>query len=354
MKNEVQAGGREIAALRAARHIYIATVRRDGTQSKAVPVWFTVTADNSILIQTERNSWTARRVRSGSPLIVWIGWRDGPALIGVGEPGNEPSLTKPIIDDFPRKYLLARIGFHRPRLERFESGQVIAIKITPTRELPQGFARTPGSPAPRLDEKAVESDDLKEPPSLSPESVTRAQAANILSASRFALAALWMAAFTAGMRESVVLGPIATGAAFSDYIDGPVARWMGHAEGAGRWLDPAADIVFVLTALACEALAGAIPIYMPILITCSFSQYAIDSVAIGGNSEPIKSRLGHWGGIINFALVLMLAWAPPPLWPGRVLREVSPLIAGFYVAAMIERALNYRLVQGLRRHSWHA
>jgi hypothetical protein len=61
-------------------------------------------------------------------------------------------------------------------------------------------------------------------------------------------------------------------------------------------------------------------------------------VAIGGNFEPTKSRLGHWGGIINFALVLMLAWAPPPLWPGWVLREGSPLIEGFYVAAMIERA----------------
>jgi hypothetical protein len=48
---------------------------------------------------------------------------------------------------------------------------------------------------------------------------------------------------------------------------------------------------------------------------------------------------------------LMLAWAPPPLWPGRVLREGSPLIAGFYVAAMIERALNYRLVQGRRREA---
>ena len=43
------------------------------------------------------------------------------------------------------------------------------------------------------------------------------------------------------------------------------------------WLDLAADIVFVPTALAREALVGAIPFYTPPLIACSFSHYAIDS-----------------------------------------------------------------------------
>jgi phosphatidylglycerophosphate synthase len=353
MKSEApaQGYGREIEALRRARRVHIATVRKDGSQSKSVPVWFTLTDDsNSILIQTPRGSWTARRVRGGSAVIVWIGSRTGSAIIGDAEISGDPKLTKRIVDDYPRKYLLARIGFHRPRQDRFDSGQIVAIKITPRGSLPSGFASRPGSPAPNIGEGNAPA----APASPRPESMARAQAANLLSASRFVLAAMWIAAFASGMRGPGILGAIATAAAVSDYADGPIARWMGHAEGAGRWLDPVADIVFVLTALTSEALAGAIPIYIPILIACSFGQYTIDSVAIGGSSEPIKSRLGHWGGIINFALVIVLAWTPAPMWPGRLVRQVSPLIAAFYVAAMIERALSYRLVQGMRRQSRQA
>ena len=186
---------------------------------------------------------------------------------------------------------------------------------------------------------------------LSPDlhSIARAQIANLLSASRFVLAVLWMVAFESGKRHPEILGLIALAAAASDFVDGRVARWMGHADGAGRWLDALADIVFILTALSSEALAGAIPIYIPALIACSFAQYAIDSVAIGGSSAPVKSRLGHWGGVINFALVLMLAWAPPPRLLALLVRQASPLIAIFYVAAIFERALNYFPLRALWR-----
>jgi hypothetical protein len=57
----------------------------------------------------------------------------------------------------------------------------------------------------------------------------------------------------------------------------------------------------------------------------------------------VKSRLGHWDGVINFALVLLLAFAPPPRWTGILGREASPLIAIFYLAAIIERVLGYGL-----------
>jgi phosphatidylglycerophosphate synthase len=169
-----------------------------------------------------------------------------------------------------------------------------------------------------------------------------AQIPNGLSALRFALAAIWIELAAHGHHGRLVFAIVALVAAGSDFIDGRVARRLGVASGSGRWLDGIADVSFVLAALFCEANAGAIPFYIPILIALSFSQYAIDSVVIGARaSGPIKSRLGHWGGIINYALVITLAIAPPPAFPGTIVRAAAPLLALFYVAAILERVWLY-------------
>jgi phosphatidylglycerophosphate synthase len=346
MKGDVhgEVSRRNPDALSGASRIYVATVRKDGNQSKPVPLWFTLTPDRSLLIQTGRRSWIARRVGRGSPVILWIDKRDGAAIIGNAEISRDPELTKQIVKDYPRKYLLARLGIHRPRQERFDSGEILAIEITPIRDLPNGFAAKPGTPAPGISD--MEPPDDRPPPKL--QSIARAQLANLVSASRFVLAALWLVAFVSGNRGPLILGLIALAAAVSDFVDGRIARRMDHANGFGRWLDALADIVFILTALSSEALAGAIPVYIPVLIACSFAQYAIDSVAISRSSTPVKSRLGHWGGVINFALVLVLAWIPPPLLPTRLVRQASPLLALFYIAAILERALNYWPLRAIR------
>jgi phosphatidylglycerophosphate synthase len=172
--------------------------------------------------------------------------------------------------------------------------------------------------------------------------VMLAQIPNGLSALRFALAAIWIELAAHGHQGRLAFAIIAIVAAGSDFIDGRVARRLGVASGSGRWLDGIADVTFVLAALFCEAAAGAIAFYIPILIALSFSQYAIDSLLIGQPATgPIRSRLGHWGGIINYALVITLAIAPPPALPGAMVRALAPLIALFYIAAISERAWLY-------------
>jgi hypothetical protein len=140
---------RDLAALKKASLIYVATVRKDGNQSKAAPVWFTITADNRILIETGPQTWKARRIRRGSPAIVWIGAADGPAFMGKAEIVSDPAEQTQIITDYPRKYLLARMGFARPSAAKFSSGKIVAIRITPLKDLPEGFSSDPGSPAPK-------------------------------------------------------------------------------------------------------------------------------------------------------------------------------------------------------------
>jgi hypothetical protein len=107
-------------------------------------------------------------------------------------------------------------------------------------------------------------------------------------------------------------------------------------------VDSLADIAFVMSALTSEAWARALPAYIPALIALSFSQYAIDSIVIGrGGGAPLRSRLGHWGGVINYALVIVLAITPAPRWPGRIVLALSPILAIFYLAAMGERVIGY-------------
>jgi len=173
------------------------------------------------------------------------------------------------------------------------------------------------------------------------------QSANLVSASRFVLACIWVVVFFGDRPHPQILSAIALGAAASDFLDGRIARWTHSAGRFGRWLDSAADIVFVLTALLCETYAGVIPVYLPVLVAASFTQYAADSLLIRGSVVPVKSRLGHWGGIFNYIIVIVVAWAPPPQSPGTMLCELAPLIALFYLAAMFERVLSYRSLGGL-------
>ena len=174
--------------------------------------------------------------------------------------------------------------------------------------------------------------------------VMLAQIPNALSALRFALAAIWIALAAHGHQGRLAFAMVAIVAAGSDFIDGRIARRLGVVSGSGRWLDAVADVTFVLAAIFCEAAAGAIPFYIPILIALSFSQYAIDSAVLGGRAaHPVRSRLGHWGGIINYALVIELGISPPPAIAGTMVRGLAPLLALFYVAAISERAwLFYR------------
>lgn len=143
---------RDQQALSRADLVFIATVRKNGTQSRAAPVWFTTGANNdSILIQTEHTTWKAKRIARGSPVLVWIGKPGGPALIGKAEITHDATLQSKILTDFRQKYLQNRLLGMGPSRGEFESGEQLAIKITPVRDLPDGFTSSPGSPPPQLE-----------------------------------------------------------------------------------------------------------------------------------------------------------------------------------------------------------
>jgi hypothetical protein len=146
----------DAGALAEASYVYVATVRKDGSQSAAVPVWFIPTAGDQILIDTNTNSRKARRIERGSPVLVWIGSRTGPAFVGRGELVADRAVQDEMIKQIPRKYWLAWLGLLGPTRAKFDAQKIVTIRLSPVRDLPPGFSSRPGAPAPSLEETAGE------------------------------------------------------------------------------------------------------------------------------------------------------------------------------------------------------
>src|SRR5262249_16227610 len=91
----------DVNAFADASYIYIATVRKDGSQSRSTPVWFVTTGQGQILIDTNTDSWKAKRIRRGSPVIVWMGSRTGLAFIGKAEFVTDRSVHDPMTERIP-------------------------------------------------------------------------------------------------------------------------------------------------------------------------------------------------------------------------------------------------------------
>jgi len=140
----------ELKAFDQASTVYVATVRKDGNQSTPAPVWFTMSADRAqLLIQAHKGSWKDKRIRRGSPVIVWVGDLTGPAFVGRAEITKDAAVVDKILTDYPKKYGIMNsvVG---PSRASFESGDRIAIQITPEKHLPADFSSAPGTPAPAI------------------------------------------------------------------------------------------------------------------------------------------------------------------------------------------------------------
>ena len=116
--------------LGSAKQIYVATRRADGSQSKVAPVWFMYDGD-AIYFMTLPNNYKARRIRKGSPLLVWVGSQSGPHFVGHAELLRDPELAERMGEAYNRKYWIAWLGFFRPSAERVKSGKSIIVKVTP-------------------------------------------------------------------------------------------------------------------------------------------------------------------------------------------------------------------------------
>lgn len=88
----------------------------------------------------------------------------------------------------------------------------------------------------------------------------------------------------------------------TDVLDGKLARRSRTASAFGNLLDHATDATFVSAGLLACAVAGSVPLLLPLLIVAAFLQYVIDSRALRGATLR-ASALGRWNGVAYFVLL---------------------------------------------------
>lgn len=119
-----------VAQLESAKQIYVATERKDGSRSKAVPVWFGY-MDNAVWFTTGPESHKGKRVKRGSPIYVSAQGENGPFIKAKAEVIKDGAIADRLGELYSKKYWIAWFGFFRPSRARNESGKTILLRLTP-------------------------------------------------------------------------------------------------------------------------------------------------------------------------------------------------------------------------------
>ena len=119
-----------VAQLNQSKGIYVATQRKNGTRSAAVPVWFGY-MDDAVWFTTGPESHKGRRVQKGSPMWVSVQGKDGPFIKTKAEVIKDGAVADRLGEMYSKKYWIAWLGFFRPSRARNESGKTILLRLTP-------------------------------------------------------------------------------------------------------------------------------------------------------------------------------------------------------------------------------
>ena len=134
----------------------------------------------------------------------------------------------------------------------------------------------------------------------------------------------------------------------SDYFDGVVARRHGTASAEGQLFDHGTDCLFVTACLTGAALAGLVPLMLPVLIAMAFGQYVLDSYWLHRRKQLRMSTIGRWNGIGYFVPLVVLAAARLEVVPGLsplltvAARVVAYVLVASTLVSIVDRATAVR------------
>jgi phosphatidylglycerophosphate synthase len=162
-------------------------------------------------------------------------------------------------------------------------------------------------------------------------------APNLLSLSRILLAGLvWLAL----SKPFLVLG-LMVAAAVTDVLDGWLARRLGREEGAGVWLDPLCDKLFVLSAMAAVWVSRQPPVWLLPLIGAREIFQGLAWIAFHDRVrfDFRSALLGKAATVLQFAAVGAILFGLPSVFPLSLAAGLAGAAASVYY---VSRSLGSR------------
>lgn len=167
---------------------------------------------------------------------------------------------------------------------------------------------------------------------------------NKLSLARMALIPVMVALMYPNTPVCNLLAAAVFGAAaFTDYLDGHIARKQGIVTDFGKFIDPVADKLLNLSAMIMLVPAGLLPAWMVIVILAR--ELCVDGlrmVAVGNGQVIAAGQLGKIKTVSQIVLVLWLMLLRLPV-AGNV---ISLLLALWVVAITLWSGVDYFIKNG--------
>ncbi len=133
-------------------------------------------------------------------------------------------------------------------------------------------------------------------------------------------------------------------AAFTDLLDGNLARWLNQRTVLGAWLDPIADKAMLLSTLVSLAWVGFLPIWLILVVALRDAVVLSGAAAfrlLTGRLEVTPTLSGKLATFLEFSLV-SLVLADVALAIGMV--DVIPLLALLTALTVAISGLHYVLL----------
>jgi len=145
----------------------------------------------------------------------------------------------------------------------------------------------------------------------------------------------------AGLARIVALALFA-GAAFTDFLDGYVARRFAQCSRLGAALDPLIDKVLLGAAIwtiwACPSVYGPVPLWYPLVVALNDSVLGLGFLAVRHRINPDEFKAMIWGKVATVGQIGVVLWLLIGLAHGEILVAIAAAATAASGIAYVFRA----------------